>query len=95
MQSNCLSLVELSSFQLVLTVFKQIGNKENLRRIQRSDYFQGDQRETHFDLKYLKYEVNYSVKYEINYLVCGHISALGHQGGKRGVFICSSFKFLV
>ena len=78
-----------------MAMFKQIDDKENLRRIQSSDYSQSDQRETHFDLKYLKYEVNYSVKYEVSYLVSGHISALGHQGGETGVFISSSFKFLV
>jgi hypothetical protein len=52
-----------------VAVFLQIDDKEILRRIQSSYYFQSDQRETHFYLKYLKYEVIDSVKYEISYLV--------------------------
>ena len=60
---------EVSVENVIVAVFRRIEDKENLKQIESLDYFQSDQSETDFDLKYLKYEVNYSVKYETSYLL--------------------------
>jgi hypothetical protein len=50
-------------------VFRRIEDKENFKKVQSTAYFQSDQSETQFDLRYVKYEVNYSVKYETRSLL--------------------------
>ena len=61
---------EVSVENVIVAVFRRIEDKENLKQIESLDYFQSDQSETDFDLKYLKYEVNYSEKYGTSYLFC-------------------------
>ena len=54
----------MSEENVVVAVFRRIEDEENSKTVQSTDYFQSDQSETHSDLTYMKYEVNYSVKYE-------------------------------
>jgi hypothetical protein len=59
----------VSEENVVVAVFRRIEDKENIKKDQSTEYFQSDQSETHFDLRYLKYDVNYSVKYETSSLL--------------------------
>ena len=60
---------EVSEENVVVAVFRRIEDEENFKKVRSTDHFQRDQSETQFDLRYLKYEVNYSVKYETNSLL--------------------------
>ena len=67
---------EVSEENVVVAVFKRIEDEEHFKKVRSTDHFQNDQSETQFDLRYLKYEVNYSVKYEkkqfIRYSLCNN-----------------------
>ena len=61
---------DVSEKNIIVAVFRRIEGGKLLKPSQSIDYFQSNQSETHFDLKYLKYEVNYSEKYGTSYLFC-------------------------
>ena len=72
----------VSEENVIVGVFRRIEDGELLKQSQSTDYFGSDQSETHFDLKYLKYEVNYSVKYETSFLLnilCAMIIIFGRN----------------
>ena len=57
----------MSEENVIVAVFEKVTDKE--KDLFNTANFQSDESDKYFDVKYLKYEVNYSVKYGISYLL--------------------------